>query len=351
MEEISPNGNTAADSSACLGCGNPNSESGYATKLCTDCRNKYSKYPIPKWILFFASVVGVLVLSGFANIYKPLMASIHLTRSIKAQQSRKYKTAAAEIDKTLALYPESVEANARAIIYYYNIPDPQKMGRYYLKIEHKHSEDKKLITEVKEALDGYAQFIPKDTALISKVQSLPLDSTAAFEEVMRNYLAHDSLDMAATSLFADRLYDMKQYERAETLLSHALVFRPDYYPAQILLCSTKRQLGKYDEALKICDKLLELNLENTAVISQKARIELKRKNDAAAARYVKQAMDIDKNDINVLETLAMLDYYSNKMAESQKLLAQIKTIEQQDQYGDFVSIRLQNFLSGKDPFR
>ena len=87
------------------------------------------------------------------------------------------------------------------------------------------------------------------------------------------------------------------------------------------MSALKRNTGKYEEAVNYCDKILAVNKESVYAISQKARIELKRKRDDKAAGYAAMAMKIDPQNDASLEALAMVDYFAGRKAKSLESLS------------------------------
>lgn len=109
-------------------------------------------------------------------------------------------------------------------------------------------------------------------------------------------------------------------------------------------------MGKFDEATAVCNQLLEKNKEDVTVIAQKARIELKRKDDKQAAIYADEAVSIDPNSLYALEAKAMVAYYTNHKEESMQILTTIKQKEMES--GDnTISNRLLPILNGTEHYR
>src|SRR6185312_11273104 len=81
---------------ACIVCGTPEYEDGYAHKMCRDCRTKMAELKIPNWVKFFALGVVALTLVDAVRLPNSLLAGIHYQRGENAEMQNKYATAEKE---------------------------------------------------------------------------------------------------------------------------------------------------------------------------------------------------------------------------------------------------------------
>src|ERR1700761_1812511 len=83
----------------CANCGRPAMEEEHPTLLCGECREMFTRFPIPLWIKAFAGGVGVLLLFSLVTLPKNLNIGIHLERGERAEKQKKFMTAGQELKK------------------------------------------------------------------------------------------------------------------------------------------------------------------------------------------------------------------------------------------------------------
>src|SRR5438876_7536287 len=89
----------------CANCGNPAVLNEYPTKLCTECREQFIRYPVPKWLWLFAGAIGVIVLFSLFTLPRSISVGVALEKGKKAERQHRYVTAQKEFEKVLEKVP------------------------------------------------------------------------------------------------------------------------------------------------------------------------------------------------------------------------------------------------------
>ena len=311
----------------CVNCKKNKFEEGYATRICSECREHLVKFPIPKWIWIFATCVIVLMVIGMIRMPKYFGAAYHLSKAENAIENHAFHTAQKELTLILDDIPDNVDVNGNLFItaaYNNNYP----LAIYaYQKLEGKEIKDNDLLARIELAMKLVESNFPIDTTIYSKI-ALAKDSVEDLKQIYNYMVVKDNLDQNIVGvLIASRLYDLEFYKDAEQILEKILLKNPNFYSAITLMSSVKRNQGMYDRAIDYCDQLLELNSEDVIAFAQKAKIEIKRKDDFKAALYISKALAIDSVNISALEAKFLLNLCLNKKDESMKLFHNIQKME------------------------
>lgn len=352
-EELSPSKpvETTHNESLCVNCNVNTFEEGHAINLCSDCRAALINYPVPKWIKLFSLGLLAVIIISLIRTQLYISAAIHLGRAEKAIESKHFTTAQKELNKVLAKFPNDVTTNGNMIIASsYNL-DFESARVAYFNIEKKNIEDESFFTQINLAMDYVGKFIPQDTIMMQKINAAG-NSKQQLHEIyaLLNGLTSNSENLTLKVGVASHLFELKEYELANSMMHDVLQIDPEFYTALSLMSAIKRNTGKYEEALQFCDRMLKMNREDVNVISQKARIELKRKHDKEAARYVDEAMQLNSESSMALEAKAMVDYFAGRKKECFASLATIKKIESAT--GDLtISKRLTPIINGTEVYR
>jgi tetratricopeptide (TPR) repeat protein len=351
MEENASQPEEIVDETLCVNCHQNKFEEGHHVNLCSSCRTAFIKYPIPKSIRWFALGLAVVILISLVRTQLYVAAAIHLGRAENAMEKRLFSTAEDELKIVLKQFPNDLNANGNMIIACaYNL-DHVTAGQAYQKIANKSIEDQAFFQQIDEAMKYISREYPQDTLALKRVTGSATDRDkllSVYQEMEAK--PADSLNMAVYVAIANALYDLKDFTSAENVLQKVMDKSPATYSSLALMSAVKRNIGKYEEGLRFCDRMLEMNRENIYAISHKARIELKRKNDSAASKYADQAMKLNPENDSALEARAMVDFFSGKKKESLTALAIIKRHESSS--GDStISKRLLPIINGSEIYR
>lgn len=336
----------------CVNCQVNSFETGYAINLCSSCRETLIKYPIPKFIRYFAVGLLAVIIISLVRTSTYIAAAIHLGKAEKAIEKKLFLTAQRELGVVLEKFPNDLVTNSNMIIASsYNL-DVANAGAAFDKVANKSMEDEELLNRANKAMAYIEQFLSPDSVTMKKIIAASNNSV----ELMKIYHTIHSLPTPASGSnvlkvnVASYLYDLKDEGNANTILLDVLKNDPNFYPALSLMSAIKRNQGSYEEALACCDKMLYINREDVAAMSQKVRIELKRKHDQQAATLVNEAIKISADNDSVLEAKAMVDYFAGRKKES---LAALNTIKKHESFsGDHtISTRLSGILNGSVIYR
>lgn len=110
------------DPNKCAQCGAV-PEKGHLVPLCTQCRDKLSRHPVPYYIkAAFVVVIGILVYA-FMQFPVSLNAGAAYERGKKAESLKDYKTAAENYSLAYKKYSKSDEIMTRLAVSLYNAGD------------------------------------------------------------------------------------------------------------------------------------------------------------------------------------------------------------------------------------
>lgn len=324
MEENTPSAvqETELNESLCVNCQVNPFEAGHPINLCASCRTSLINYPIPKWIKIFAICLGVVIVVSIIRTQFYISAAIDLGKSEKAIENKEYLTAKRELAKVLKKFPNDLKANAEMIIASAYSFDRVAAGTAFDKIVDKQIDDDDLYNEVETAIKFLSYLSVKDTIMMKKIDELSKSKEGllkVYHELKTNGNADNQLKFGV----ANYLYDLNEYGESEKVAKDILANEPTNYPALGLLSAIKRETGLYDQAIKYCDEMLTINKQDIFAITQKARVELKRKHDSQAAIYAAMAMKLDPQSDSALEAMAMVDYFAGRKKESLARLAVI----------------------------
>ncbi|MFD2580942.1 tetratricopeptide repeat protein [Pedobacter vanadiisoli] len=328
----------------CVNCQVNSYEPGYNINLCSDCRKSLIKYPIPKWIRFFGIGILVVVIISLVRTQKYISAAVHLGKAENAIDQKHFVTAQRELSLVLNQFPEHFNANAYMMVASaYNF-DFETYQIAFGKVADVKTEDEDLLNTVNAASEYIVQFFPKDTLMYKRIVAVAQDKGKLLAIL-------DSTDeIALKTHIANFLFEKKDYARVDSIINKVLEVDPNFYQALSLKTAVRRNTARYDEALALCDRLLAFNAENIYAISQKARIELKRKHDKEAAVFASKALALDPNDDSAIEAMAMVDYFAGRKKESLASLAKIRAHETES--GDStISKRLSPIILGSEVYR
>jgi len=332
---------------ACIVCGTPEYEDGYAHKMCRDCRTKMAELKIPNWVKFFALGVVALTLVDAVRLPNSLLAGIHYQRGENAEMQNKYATAEKEFKYVADIFSKSVENNAKLIISSVHNLDLKEAFAAAQMTSGKTSDEASLITEANSCLNVVDAYNPNANldSLLEKLKDTPDNVKTA---LLYAYSTEHSEDNAVRLLLAEKLFDAGNFTATDSLLNFCTFYTPSNPIILQLKGATKREMKQYDSAMWYYNRLFDWNSESVIAISGKSRIEFKRHHDAEGMKLAQQAYATDSTDIYGIEGLSLAYYLTGKTHEANAMLAKIKAIAPDD---TTIYNRLNNDLTGKTHFR
>lgn len=252
----------------CVNCGNPAVLKEYPTKLCSECREKFIRFPVPKWLWAFAGALGLLLVFSLFSLPENIAAGIALEKGKKAEKRHLYVTAQREFKKVIEKEPSYVEAQSHLMkAAFYNL-DFGTFGMALKSLEKKDIEDRELFSELDQLVVKSGNYFPKDSLqqLTNRYDSLKTDLP---DNVLLAYIIEHDTDVYAKFMYTSRLYDKKNYAVCDSISYKILETDPSFIPTLSLLTSSERETGNYPASVKYCERLLDINSEYSFAIGSK----------------------------------------------------------------------------------
>lgn len=330
----------------CAGCGSPAIEKGYPTKLCAECREKYIRFPVPKWLWAFAAGIGVVLLFSLSTISRNISTGIAYEKGKKAEKLHRYVTAQREFEKVVAKQPDYVEGQGHlAKAAFYNL-DLATFGKAINTIANKTIQDENLVSTLEKLVTEAGNYYARDTLqkLIDRYDSLKVILPA---NVLTGYLHNHDNDVYAKLMYASQLYDKKDYASFDSISLKILDADSDFVPCLRLLTTSQRENGNFDASIGYCNRLLNINREYTFAIASKARTLLKQKKDKDALSLALQAHEINKDDGYATATLALAYHFNGNISKREEIIHGIG----KDSLANFYMDYTRDVITKKEKFR
>lgn len=347
MENVQPTAPENTSPESCANCGNPAYLKGYPTKLCSECRDSFIKFPIPKWIWLFAAGIGIVMLFSLTNFYKNLRLGIAFERGKKAEQSHRYETAAREYGRVVKDVPDYIEGLGHLMIAAYYRNDKDDFYYYTEKLQGKNFENEELLAQLNDLVDKADAITPSDTltALFNKYDSLEIDIP---DSVVERHIKDFPDELFAKYYLGSRYNANEKYSNAQYYLHMALASSPNQIEVLEQLSSSMRQSGNYDSSIYYSDRILAINKESLFALSSKARTFLKMKRDKEALKLARQACDISNStDGYSMATLIIAHHFNNDTKQRDQLVQKYKSDTTMSYYLNYAL----DIINNKEPFR
>lgn len=337
----------AAPAKGCINCGSPAILQGYPNALCESCREGFIKYPVPLWIKIFAAAIGLIFVFSLYKIPKNIALGMHLDKGEKAMDAKRYLTAEKELKIALRASPENLELQSKLMISSFYNGDLGTYDSLVRILQSKNFEDQDLFSKVSTVVSSANNYYPQEAfgVLYARYNN---DLAAIPDTALEAYTAKNPADLYMNVFYAGKVYDTDTL-KADALLSRALGYDPDYYPALVLKAGVKRMFTQLDSSMYYCDKALAINRESTYALSSKARTCLRAKNDADAVKYANEAYVLNEADYYSMATMALTDHYTKKTAERDQILGKLRASHDSDAVTTLKYV--DDVISGKEPFR
>ncbi|GAA0530071.1 tetratricopeptide repeat protein [Chitinophaga japonensis] len=314
-----PNGENA-----CIKCSSPQYEEGYQAKLCRECRQELSRYPVKKSVVWAAIGVGILVIVSLYKFPSSFSAELSYERAVKLEKQHKYMSAEKELRKTLQLYPEYLAGSAHfmlAAFYNDRLLAADSALEHWAGVSSKDNEE--LISQVNDVLSARNYYFFEDSTFAVLYDSLGATPAAAKAALLEYTQAHPK-DVLASFLLANAYYSEADYANTDKVCETLLKNAPDFHPVYSLLAASYREQKKYDEATGICNKLLRRNSESVAGNISLIKILLKQKQDQQALQRAQAIYALAPDDPQVLAALILVCHFNHRQKERDQLLATLK---------------------------
>lgn len=336
---------TPSPQKGCANCGHPVIESGHVTNLCSDCRKKFIRFPIPLPIRLFGIGIALVVIFAMFSLPKNLSLGIHYKKGKEAAERRDYVTAQQELTNVVKNTPNFIEAKTHlAVASFYNL-DFQTFLAMTEKLEGKEIEDADMYGKLNNLIDHLGEYLPLDSFLsiintYGSIDSIP-------DPVYRSYFLSHSDELFPLAIYAGKLVSQDDWKTADSVLNVLLGIDPRNIRALQLKTGVKREFLQFDSSHYYCDRVLALNRQSSYAASSKARTFLRQKNDLEGMRWAIKGSEIDPTDSYAKATMALAYHFNNKMKERDAVLEEMKSDSTAAYYRKFAV----DVIEGKEKFR
>lgn len=317
----------------CQRCGQAPAEEGYQIQLCSECRKEMSKVSFPIWLKIAAIFTLVLFITALFKFPKNLMTAVHYERAKQADEDRRYITAIREYEKVIEAYDDTTDLLARLFMAYGRVGDYKEADKVFEKIAGRETKNVELVNSVNAFSESIGKYYYPDQELYDLLTSMSEDVNKSIEDLL-TYLSKKPDSVLGHYILSNLYYEIKDFSAAETSILNALKYTTkQFYPeGNLMLAAIYRETGKYEEALKVCNTMLEHNKEDFNAISSSARTLLKMKEDGKALDIAKEAYSIRAKEPYVLSTLSLCYHYNNNQSERDKYFEEFKNCSDKDAY-------------------
>jgi hypothetical protein len=332
----------------CASCGNSAVEKGYPTPLCHDCRQRFIKFPIPRLILVFAGIIGVVIIVSLFSFPKHLSTALHFEKGERAMKKRQYHTAQIELTEFIRDAPDNQEARGYlAIAAFYN-NDLTTVFEQGKKIADEDLGNDKLVRELNSIAGYLEEYYPGDSLRLLTRRN-PDSTDDVPDSLLVPYASRHPEEVYTLMVYASHLYDEGRYATCDSVLRIALRKDPYYLPGLRLNFGVQRELGNYPASIKSCDDILTVNSEASYAIAGKARTFLKQHDDKKALQLALEAVKVDAKDLYTACTLVLARHYNGQMQERDALIRSLKAAGDPD-LPVFLGYA-EDVIAGKEKFR
>jgi tetratricopeptide (TPR) repeat protein len=316
-----------ADNSVCSSCGQSPVIEGYSIPLCQECRQHFTRFPIPKWIKAFAVVILFFLIYSLVSFPKSLNAGVAYERGLRAEGEKKYMTAAREYEKASEIFPDSFIINGKLFVASVKNNQFGLAEEAFARIEGKESSDSKEIEVIDQAndamihLDLYYSISESLIDLFNQYAQSELDDLA---EKLSEYIVQNPSEHWAYYYYASILFDLEKYDEAKTAYLKALNMQPDIYEFKLGAAAAYRQTGEFDKAISECNSVLAENAEYVDAYASLCKVHLKQHHYDEALQSATTAYSLDNNSDHAVYTLALAYHFNGMISERDTSMTLLK---------------------------
>ena len=347
MQEINEEAQQPGPPAGCHNCSSPETEEGYLTPLCRECRKKLSRYPVLKSVKLAAAGVGILFLISLYNFPRYFKAGVTYKKALNAEASHLYVTEKKLLKQVLQQFPDNFEAGTHYLIASINNDDIMEADSLLQQMGGAQDDNQELINKANEKIEGlqYFRFAEDSFAVsISKIA----DTSLAYKQAVEGYSRQHPGDVCAAYVLGQFAYNSGDYGKADTILSRLVEETPDFRIAKCLLSNVYRQEKLYEKGLQQCNDVLQQNAESCYALTSAAKILLKQKHDKEALEKAMMAYELEPESYAAQYTLTLADHFNNRTTERDRLYEKIKARKETD---PDVLAELDEIISGKKNYR
>ncbi|MFN8289061.1 MAG: hypothetical protein U0U70_02270 [Chitinophagaceae bacterium] len=329
----------------CLSCGSRDVQEGKPNPLCSDCRNKFIRFPVPFGIKLFAAGVLAVFIFSMTRLSGNLSAGIHLERGKKAEKHKDYITAQKEYEMVLKKIPGLMDAQSHLLLTAFSNMDFETVYKMSQVLDGKEIGDMNLYNKMNTSIGKVPGYFPSDSFATFLNEYHSSDSIP--DEVYKKYTDAFPGEIYPLTGWASALIDQKKYTTADSLLNRALLEDNTNVVAIMLKASLMRELKQTDSAMYYSNRLLELNRESLFGRASKARTLLQQKKDKEGLTWALKAFEISNTSPYAVSTLILARHFNQQYKERDALMEVLKKDTAASGHLNFIK----DVLSGKENFR
>lgn len=328
----------------CNNCGSLPVVEGYAVPLCSDCRSRFTNYPIPGWLKLLSVVIVAIMVFALIQFPKSISAGVAFERGQRAEKEKRFATAAKEYKKVVDIFPQSFIAKGKLFVAYVRnlqIDEAEKTFDQIKGTKSNNSSEVSIIKEANEAvaiLDSYYDVKKELIDLLNQQRNEDLQTSL---KKLEEYTQKNPKEFFGFYYLGDTLYDSGKYREAKDAYVKAIQLKPNMPIARLGASAAFRQIGEYENAIAQCNKVLETNQEFAEAYASLCKIDLKRHQFSSALDLAKKAYELNKDSIGVIETMALAYHYNGLTKERDEVVNTLKSMN------DPYLSKLQEVFEGK----
>ena len=338
------NPSEAGDDSVCRSCGSSPVVEGYSIPLCHECRQYFTKFPIPKWIKVFSVILLAIMTFSLASFPMSLNAGIAYKRGLRAESNRKYMTAAHEYEKAVEIFPNAFIPRGKLFVAYVKNHQFDKAEEVFRSISGKSTSNEsegKIIDESNESITHLEYFYDINENLYNIINQYSEDSPEILSYKLNEYITQNPDDYWAYYYYAGALFDQEKYNDSKAAYLKAFSLNPDIYEFRLGVAAAYRQTGDFDKAIEECNAVLYENTECVDAYVSLSKIELKQHEYEAALKSATTAYSLDNSNYNAVHALALAYHFNGMSSERDALLDLLKEAD------PYFYVIVQDIISGK----
>jgi tetratricopeptide (TPR) repeat protein len=302
-------------------------------RFCNECKTKFIKYPIPKWLIGASIILICIVIFQLTKFPDGLKYRKSLHAANKAFDSKHYTSAMAKYEEAKELGELSLEANGKLFVCYVRNEEYNKGNdlfnnnlagesvsndELYDMVDYHLSE----LEDVFEVLDTNKKF----DNLYDEIGELTLQEQ---ESKLIEFTQNNSNDYLAYYYLSRVYYELQDYQQA-IRIDKLMIQKKPSLSSRIYadMGDIYRQLDDYQKSYNYYNKALVKNMDDIVAISGKARTKIKDNKYDEALEELLLVDDILTNNTYYNETLA-LAYHFNNMEDKAKEIME-KNINDKD---------------------
>lgn len=314
----------------CKKCGQKyidNSESRYSI-LCTECRERQLKYPIPKVFLLLGIGLAVLVIAALINFPKTFADyAIYKTAEEKADDGYVDQTLSS-LEEVIKRHPDTTDIAVTSV----DIAMENGNYEYAAYMLDNYLYGKTVSDSVYNSLESYSDKIDSIYNVYDAYSEIAtnMDTNLSEDEIITYFkenlfelLNDDQYDKATIYFYLHSFAN--DNDEAKEYLNKCLEEDPKLLEPKVQLANAYRREGNINEAKNILNDVIMKERSHAGAKRGLAIVNMLEGNYKEAVELARSAYEKDKDYPYVYETLAIALYFNGQVEESNKILEEFKS--------------------------